>query len=188
MKKDKEDASPFEDLQGLMEQFIAGQIDNKSVLGEKTDDLFFRLIKATPNNFTEPFVLEKINKWQRDLEGADKDMVFRAQCNLKKIGTTLALRKRTYAKCFDVALMKNRIYKKLKEAKVLELKYEPSRRLKLKKLFGDKIIDSIAVVHPCYGELADEITAKLSGFTKKTVERYCKKGDRYTKLLKKFYL
>ena len=84
-------------------------------------------------------------------------------------------------------LFKQRVYKKLKGAKVLNL-IGGSKRRKLKELFGDKTIEQIEGIHTTYDEWANAITAVSFKYTEGTVARYCKRSDEHTKLLKKLIL
>ena len=186
MKREKEDVSSSDELKGLYDQLEKGEIDSKSFLGNKTDKLVFRLIGDSHIFLSAPFVLEKITKWQRDVDRPDKDISFDAQNNLKKIGTTLARKTKTIP--WAVILLKQRVYKKLKEAKVLNLRSEGNKLRKLKELFGDKTIEQIEGIHTTYDEWANAITAVLFKYTEGTVARYCKRSDGHTKLLKKLIL
>jgi NCAIR mutase (PurE)-related protein len=132
-----------------------------------------------------PFTLEKVRQWQKDLHSDNQDVSFKAQQNLKKIGTTLALKdKKTGISKKAVACLKDIILKKIKDEKILKWRTPYMKRLKLKELFKgldkETIRDiDISTTYNDYNELANIITAKIFQrhnyhITPQTVERYSK--------------
>ena len=121
------------------------------------------------------------------MHGGNKQIAFRAQENLEKIGTTLALKKRE-SKLYSTVFEWVFVYKKLKAKKILTIINPNLRNLRLKELFGDDIVNSLDHIPNTYGKLANVITAKIMGLTPEVVAKYCTTEDAgtYRKCLKRY--
>jgi len=146
----------------------------KKTDAEVSDDQFFECIKANPILLASYFAYEKITRWQKEMNSETGNKV--AQKKLKKIGTVLALKNKREGISLPMVMAKRtEIYQKVKEMRILALRSIANRKITLKEAFGETIIDS-ADIDTCMNdsELANEITAKIFGLTRDTVEKYCK--------------
>lgn len=157
---------------------------NNDIPAEIPDDILFHLLKIHPAYLQAPFTLIKVKKWQKDLTSNDSSKAFKAQYNLKKIGTSLALKSKS-PRWPNVSVEKAYIYRQLKTAKILKYRSVAERRIRLKKLFGKQLIDNMIDTPHTYDQLANAVTAKQLGLTPQTVEKYCKNSKGYCAFMKK---
>lgn len=140
-----------------------------------TDEEFYELISESPRCLGDNFAQKKIRQWQSEVNSSNKDKALDAQEKLNKIGQALARKKKDPRIMFEIVAKRSNVYDQLKQYKISKMKQAANKRLTLKKLFGDNIINSIDKLPQSDSKLADLITALIMKTTSAIVEKCHKK-------------
>lgn len=171
---------------------------------EVTDDRFFMMIEKDPAYLGSRFAQEKIERWQNemcgfrieDLPGDDwreaavsGPAAFRAEQNLKKIGTTLA-HKTTEKPRTDhlVFAVFGSVLEAIKKSGISRMRAPANKKLRFKEVFSKElaeqkdILEQLNIIPNTDRKLAIAVTAALTGHTPSTVNTYLKK-KRYKEIM-----
>ena len=139
------------------------------------DEELFNFLKESPIFLKARFTIEKVKRWQKEMYDKDTVKAFKAQDNLRKIGSTLALKRVernrnehiVYAVYSDVIKKVNGISRHKSHA---------NRRLNLRKIYGGQVVDRLGDIFPSTDrKLAIRLTAQHLELTESTVETYIKR-------------
>jgi hypothetical protein len=151
---------------------------------EISDKEFFKIIRGNPVFLGFPFAQQKIRRWRKEMRDKDKGRADNARDNLMDIGKSLAFKGWDKTRSYETVVTSRHFdtYNKLKTSGISKFRSEANKILKLKELFGAKIIDSIngdkalKPIDICTNrELADFITAKYFQLSPETVRTYLKR-------------
>lgn len=153
--------------------------------GEKveiTDEEYFLILKCWPDFLQSSVAIERIQLWQKELNSSNNNKSFIAGKKLKRIGITLALKKRrkNFANEKKEVLIEYRqnALSKIKEAGIAKCRNNVTMKTKLKELFNPALIDRLPSETNLPKNnvmLANMITAEFFHYTILTVERYIQK-------------
>ena len=141
------------------------------------DKEFLKLIRANPVFLGFPFAQKKIRRWQMEMRDQDKEKALSARDKLTDIGTHLAFKnydkKRTHATV--VAQKRDEILEKIRSARISQIRHDIPRKIRLKELFGQNLIDQLSDSIPGSAvKLANVITAKRFNLASgDVIKKYC---------------
>jgi len=147
---------------------------------EVSDNTFFNLLKNEPIFLGFHFAQQKIRRWQEELHDSDK--AYKAQENLKKIGSILSFKGWDKPRTSEtwIALERHKILNKLNVKRISKLRSIANKKMILRELFPEHvdIIDSLDSIPTTNIKLANLLTAKIFGLKPKVIEAYLKRVKR----------
>lgn len=170
---------------GIFGKYITATAGEKV---EITDEEYFLILKVMPDFLQSSIAIERIRLWQKELNSSNNGKSSSAEEKLKRIGSTLALKKRrktlAIEKREDFIDFRQNALSKIKEAGIAKCRNNVTMKTKLKELFNPALIDRVFKKYlqdypqgyiPKNVMLANMITAEFFHYTILTVERYIEK-------------
>ena len=149
---------------------------------EVPDAAFLDLVEYDYRFLFTPLGYAKLERWKAELRNADRKVSDEAVRKLREIGRRFAYKPKVktlpHIKSF-VALQRQINYEILRTEGVLKLLNRKNRVLRLRELFGKKIVEPIESelrYATQYHELADLITAAELGLSQEVVRTYSTKA------------
>jgi hypothetical protein len=140
------------------------------------DEEFFAFLAEDPIFLKARFTGEKVWRWQEELYGQNKLKADKAQDNLRKIGTTLALKKLERPQIDHMVF--HAYQHAIKTVKgISALRSNANKLLKIREMFSDEAAERLGVIPKTDRGLAIKLTAQFFGLSDSTVETYLKRKN-----------